>query len=87
MTLLVSLVAACSPRIFPEARLAVPATPATDVAWLASPALEGRFPGSRGDSLAAEFIRKRMGESGLQMLYDNGFQRFSLICNICISDI
>ena len=86
LTLLATLLAACTPRIFPESRPETPASPATDVAWLASPALEGRFPGSRGDSLAAEFIRKRMRETGLQMLYDNGFQRFSLISSVALGD-
>ncbi len=46
------------------------------VSYLASDALKGRLTGSEGDSLAAEYIRGVLKESGLIPLYDKGFQRF-----------
>ena len=46
------------------------------ISYLASDELKGRLTGSAGDSLAAEYIRKDLAESGLTPLYNKGFQRF-----------
>ncbi len=49
-----------------------------DVAYLASEKLEGRFTGSKGAELAAEFLAQRLRAAGLQPLGDSNtfFQRF-----------
>ena len=46
------------------------------ISFLASDALKGRKTGLEGDSLAAEYIRKQLKESGLIPLQDKGFQHF-----------
>ena len=48
------------------------------VSYLASDKLKGRLTGSNGDSLAAEYIRGELKQSGLKPLYDNGFQHFKV---------
>jgi len=50
----------------------------THISYLASDELKGRLTGSAGDSLAAEYIRKDLKESGLIPLYDKGFQHFRI---------
>lgn len=67
---------ACSPLLFQQARQPVTGDV---VNYLASPGLEGRKAGTAGDSLAAVYIRDRMRGLGLQLLYDNGLQPFTLI--------
>ena len=46
------------------------------VSYMASDDLKGRRTGTEGDSLAAEYIRSELKESGLVPLYEKGFQRF-----------
>ncbi|MBQ4279179.1 MAG: M20/M25/M40 family metallo-hydrolase [Rikenellaceae bacterium] len=48
------------------------------VGYLASAELGGRFPGTRGDTLAADFIVGRLGKAGLTPWYETWFQPFSL---------
>lgn len=50
-----------------------------DIQYLASDELKGRKPGGPGDLLAAEFIRSKFKNAGLNLMYDNGFQKFSLV--------
>jgi aminopeptidase YwaD len=49
------------------------------VEYLASDELEGRKPGTRGDELAAEYIRRSFVEAGLMLGAVNGLQPFSLV--------
>lgn len=59
------LVAACQAQTAP-----VPLTgPAADIAYLASPALEGRQSGTAGDDSAAVFIARRYLELGLRGVF------------------
>jgi aminopeptidase YwaD len=46
------------------------------ISYLASEQLKGRRTGTPGDSLAAEYIRKELKQTGLVPLYDMGFQKF-----------
>jgi len=46
------------------------------VSYLASDDLKGRRTGTKGDSLAAEYIRGELKENGFVPLYEKGFQRF-----------
>ncbi|QGY46686.1 M20/M25/M40 family metallo-hydrolase [Maribellus comscasis] len=51
----------------------------TNIEYLASDSLKGRKTGDEGDRLAAEFIRTKFENAGLDLLFDNGFQKFSLV--------
>lgn len=48
------------------------------VKYLSSDSLKGRMTGSRGDSLAAVYIRRQLEKAGLVPLTGNGFQKFSV---------
>ena len=50
-----------------------------NIEYLASDSLKGRKAGSEGDRMAAAFIQSKFGEAGLDLLYDNGFQKFTLV--------
>lgn len=47
--------------------------------YLASESLKGRYPGTAGDKLAAEYIRGHFQKSGLQLPFDKGLQRFFFV--------
>ena len=48
-----------------------------DIEYLASDDLEGRFPGTNGEDLAADFIADKFNEYGLSKVGDSYFQSFS----------
>ncbi len=50
-----------------------------DVGYLASDELKGRKSGEAGDLLAAEYILTKFKNAGLELMYENGFQKFSLV--------
>lgn len=50
-----------------------------EVGYLASDSLKGRKAGEQGDLLAAEYIRRKFTVAGLQLLYQEGFQPFTLV--------
>ena len=50
-----------------------------DIGYLASDELKGRKSGEPGDLLAAEYIRTKFKNAGLEMMYDKGFQKFMLV--------
>ena len=52
------------------------------VKYLASDELEGRFPGTKGDLLAAKYIKDEFEKNNLVMLDKNGFQYFDFIAGI-----
>ncbi len=49
------------------------------IKYLASDSLTGRKPGSKGDSLAANYIINNLLSCGLTPIADNGFQKFEII--------
>ena len=49
------------------------------VKYLASDSLEGRYPGTEGDILAAEYIRNQFVKNNLDLMGDDGYQSFSFI--------
>lgn len=51
------------------------------VSYLASDSLKGRKAGEPGGKLAANYIRNKFQKAGLQLMYDNGFQKFGLVTN------
>jgi aminopeptidase YwaD len=48
------------------------------IRYLSSDSLQGRYTGTTGDSLAAEYIRKELISYGLSPLSGDGFQRFKI---------
>lgn len=50
-----------------------------NVGYLASDELEGRKSGEPGELKAAEYIRAKFKNAGLELMYDNGFQKFNLV--------
>ncbi len=75
------LLSACAKKYYPEI---TSQDIRETVNYLASDELGGRKPGEKGDSLAAEFIRGKFMNAGLKMLYNNGFQPFSLIASVTL---
>jgi aminopeptidase YwaD len=56
------------------------------VYFLASDQLKGRRSGEEGDSIAAQYIRNQFINAGLELLYDDGFQYFSLVSSVYIGN-
>jgi aminopeptidase YwaD len=57
-----------------------------NIEFLASDSLKGRKPGKEGGLLAAQFIRDKFESAGLELLYDNGFQKFGLLTSAELGD-
>ena len=57
-----------------------------DVGFLASDELKGRKSGETGDLLAAEYIRTKFKNAGLELMYENGFQKFNLVTSAEIGE-
>lgn len=73
---LLVVIAACSQKFNPEITVQ---ELKESVGYLASDSLKGRKPGEAGDMLAATYIRQKFENAGLELLFDNGFQKFSLV--------
>ena len=56
------------------------------IEYLASDELQGRYPGTEGDSLAADYIRNAYTSNGLDLLADNGFQYIDIITEVEMGD-
>ncbi len=54
----------------------------TTIRYLASDELAGRKAGEKGDSLAAKFIRDAFVSAGLELLFNQGWQSFSLVNSV-----
>lgn len=52
------------------------------VYFLASDSLKGRYPGTKEDIVAAEYIRDQFQKAGLQLLYQKGLQTFAIVTGI-----
>lgn len=52
------------------------------VSFLASDDLKGRYPGTKEDKIAAEYIRDSFKKSGLRLMYDEGLQTFEVVTKI-----
>ena len=50
-----------------------------NIGYLASDELKGRKSGEPGDLIAAEYIREKFKNAGLELLFENGFQKFGLV--------
>lgn len=72
----VLFIVSCAPKYNPQ--ITVDDLKA-DIEYLASDSLKGRKAGGEGDSLAATFIQSKFEEIGLDLLYDNGLQKFTLV--------
>ena len=56
------------------------------VKYLASDKLEGRYPASEGDFLAATYIKEQFKNLNLELLDDEGFQYFDIISSVSIGN-
>ena len=52
------------------------------ISYLASDELAGRFPGSQGADLAAEYVRSSFEQYGLTLMGNNGFQEFEIVIHL-----
>ncbi len=54
----------------------------THIQYLASDSLEGRYPGTTGDLLAAEYIANQFSDFGLEGLNENYLQNFEIVTSV-----
>ena len=83
LLLLVLALTACGPKFNPEITVD---DLKENIYYLASDSLQGRKSGEPGGLLAAEYIRQKFETAGLQLLYDKGFQSFSLVVDAELGD-
>jgi aminopeptidase YwaD len=80
---IIVLFAACAPKFDPE--ITVEDLKAS-IEYLASDSLKGRKTGEAGELLAAEYIRSKFENAGLQLLDENGFQPFELVTSAQVGE-
>lgn len=80
---IVLLFAACGQRFNPEISVD---DIMENVTFLASDSLKGRKSGEMGGALAANFIREKFSNAGLELKYETGFQAFTLVTNAELGD-
>ena len=56
------------------------------IKYLSSDKLQGRYPGTEGNRLAAEYIRDHFANAGLELIYDKGFQSFEVVTGVKLID-
>ncbi len=83
LILIIAAFAACTQKFDPN--ITVKDLKAS-VYYLASDSLKGRKTGEAGDLLAAEYIREKFQNAGLQLLDENGFQPFKLVTSAQVGD-
>ncbi len=83
LLLLVLVLTACGPKFNPEITVD---DLKENIYYLASDSLQGRKSGEPGGLPAAEYIRQKFETAGLQLLYDKGFQPFSLVVDAELGD-
>jgi hypothetical protein len=81
--LFVAFVSSCAPRYNPDITAK---DLETSVKILASDSLKGRKAGEEGGRMAADFIRNELEKVGLELLYEQGFQKFELVSSAEIGD-
>ncbi len=59
-----------------------PALLGKHISYLASDKLEGRYPGTQGDKLAADYIRNYFRSLRLALPFDKGLQHFSVVTGV-----
>lgn len=74
--ILLAFLASCAPKFNPEITVE---DIKENIEYLASDSLKGRRTGEEGGFLAAQFIKNKFEKAGLELLYNNGFQKFSLV--------
>ncbi len=79
----IAVFAACSQKYNPEITVE---ELKEEIGYLASDSLKGRKSGEEGDLLAAQYIREKFENAGLELLFDNGFQKFGLVTSAEIGE-
>ncbi len=54
----------------------------THISFLASDELAGRYPGTEGSYLAADYIRNQFRDAGLKLQGNDGFQEFEVVVSV-----
>ena len=54
----------------------------TNLSWLASDSLKGRYPGTAEDAVTASFIRSEFEKAGLSFFSNNAFQSFEVVTSV-----
>ncbi|MEN8116872.1 MAG: M20/M25/M40 family metallo-hydrolase [Bacteroidota bacterium] len=80
---LIAILASCTAKFNPEITVE---DLKENIEYLASDSLKGRKPGKEGSLLAADFIRQKFENAGLELMYENGFQDFGLITSAEVAD-
>ncbi len=52
------------------------------IQYLASDSLKGRYPGTEESKIAADYIKNNFVKGGLELIGDNGFQKFEVVTAI-----
>jgi hypothetical protein len=58
----------------------------TNLSWLASDSLKGRFPGTVEDVVTASFIKNKFKKAGLSFYNNNAFQSFEVVTSVLPGD-
>ncbi len=75
--LIISFLLICQINLFSQVEIT--ATEVKEhIEFLASDELTGRFPGTEGDEKAAQYIKDDLKNSGLQLLFEDGYQFFEI---------
>ena len=67
-------------------RLFLPERTLQHIMYLSSEELGGRYPGTRGDQMAAKYIAERFSASGLKLMFNKGFQSFDVVTGVEIRE-
>lgn len=81
--LLLAIVISCAPKFNSEVTVE---DIKDNIEYLASDSLKGRKPGEPGNTLAAEYIRSKFKNAGLELLFEDGFQPFTLVTSAELGD-
>ncbi|NOU47267.1 MAG: M28 family peptidase [Bacteroidales bacterium] len=54
----------------------------TNLSWLASDSLKGRFPGTAEDAITASYIKNEFEKAGLSFFDNNAFQSFEVVTSV-----
>ena len=83
IVILIAFFVSCKPKFDPEITIK---DLQASIEYLASDSLMGRKTGEVGDLLAAEFIKSKFKNAGLQLMNEDGFQPFELVTSAQIAE-
>jgi aminopeptidase YwaD len=81
-TIIATLLVATTLCLQAQNRLFLPDRSLQHIMYLSSEDLGGRYPGTKGDQVAASYIRDRFSVYGLELMFDKGYQTFDVITGV-----